>query len=952
MTDAFAALRAALAGRYAFERRQDSSPPLLGRGGMAEVYLAQDLRHHRQVAIKALQPVVAHTMGTKRFLQEIEIDARLSHPNILPLFEAGSIDLPDTLPVLWFAMPYVAGGTLRRRLDREGQLPIDVALHIARQVAEALAHAHRHEIVHRDIKPENILLDGDDVFLADFGIAKAISLGVEGITSYDRVVGTVAYMSPEQAEGAGVRRLDGRSDIYSLGCVLYEMLSGEPPFTGPSSQAVLARHKLEPPHSISVVRPSVPRGLEKLVERSLAKVPADRFATAADFAQALSHPPEHWERQDRFRPSRPVTWSLAAAGVALLVLLALLWSKPTSKSPAPNRVVIFAVAPEPADGADSSLPTSVTEALLTTIGSTSSFTAIDGRRLDTRASEKSRAAGVGAGYYLRSVLHASDSLRLRLELHDRVTDTVLVRILAFGTGATGWEIGFHAAQRLVPLLFPSSHDRDFPLLTTVGPEALAEFFQAEQRYRESSFEEALGHYLRAVAVDSGFALAGLRGAQAATWTKQPDQARSLLGVALARSAGLPPRFKRLAGALDAYLGGKADSAVARLRQMLREDGESPEAWMLLGETYTHLLPAEGPLDSLAEDAFRRTRQLDSSFTPVLFHLIEFAARRGDTVEGGRALRRLKTARPDSITLGSAELMLRCVTRPLTMDQWRETVERSPDQVRVAAQSLSVAGLRQRACARDGWQALLAFDAGETETATLRRFGARLALQHLLVAEGRDAEVRALWNADTLFNLSYGDQMLVLDALATGRFAAHADRFAERHFAELAAGDSVASHDLWLAGSWAARRGRAGPELRAAAESLAARARRGGGRRDSLLARSLAAQQTLARGDTTLALEQLRALTPNATETVLIAWNPWESLGYERLLFTELLVSRRKYPEALKVAAGFDAPAPLVYAIYLPAALELRLLAAEAWQEQSVARQCRNRLAALRGSAVP
>jgi hypothetical protein len=580
---------------------------------------------------------------------------------------------------------------------------------------------------------------------------------------------------------------------------------------------------------------------------------------------------------------------------------------------------------------------------------TASLSPIDGRRLETGRSEEDRAAAARAGYYLRTVLHASDSIRIRLELHDRIGDTVIGRAFAFAATTTGWEIGFHTAQQLVPLLFPTAHGPDFPLLTTVGPEALAEFFQGELRYRESSFEEALGHYWRAVAADSGFALAGLRGAQAANWTEQRDQARPLLAIALPRLADLPPRFQRLARALDAYLGGRADTAVAILRQTLSEDGESPEAWMLLGETYNHLLPAAGPLDSLAEDAFRRTRQLDSAFTPVLFHLIEFAARRGDTVEGAKALHRLKAARMDSVELGAAELMLRCVTRPLTLLQWREAVKRSPDEVRIAAQSLSVAGLHQPACARDGWAALLAFDAGATDPeSTNRLFYSRVALQHLLVAEDREDEIAELWGADTVFNRGFRDQMLVLDALATGWFAKHADRFVEEHLAALARGDSVPSPDLWLAGSWAARSGHAGVELQAVAESLAVRARRGGEKRDSLFALSLAAQRTLALGDTALALEQLRGLRADAG-TIAIAWNPWESLGYERLLLTQLLVSRRRYAEALEVGAAFDSPAPLVYAIYLPTALRLRLQAAEAWQEQSVARQCRERLAALRAS---
>ncbi|HSE45959.1 MAG TPA: serine/threonine-protein kinase, partial [Gemmatimonadales bacterium] len=290
-TDAFAAIEAALAGRYSFERREDGGPPLLGSGGMAEVYLATDLRHQRPVAIKVLQRVVANILGPERFLQEIGIATRLTHPNILPLLEAGSSDIPQGGTLLWFAMPAVAG-SLRDRLNREGELAIEVALRIAQQIAEALACAHGEHLVHRDVKPENILLDGDHVFLADFGIAKALSHVTEEITSAGLAVGTPAYMSPEQ--GGGHARIDARSDVYSLGCVLYEMLAGEPPFTGPSTQAIIARHQAEPPRSLRVVRPTISPALEALVMRALAKVPADRFISATAFAVEVSQPLMAW----------------------------------------------------------------------------------------------------------------------------------------------------------------------------------------------------------------------------------------------------------------------------------------------------------------------------------------------------------------------------------------------------------------------------------------------------------------------------------------------------------------------------------------------------------------------------------------------------------------------------------------------------------------------------------
>jgi tetratricopeptide (TPR) repeat protein/TolB-like protein len=280
MPDLETALRAKLAGRYALERE-------LGHGGMATVYLAEDVRHHRQVAIKVLHPELGAVLGADRFLREIGIAARLNHPHILPLHDSGTLDLGLGRPVLFYAMPYVSGRSLRERLREELQLPMEEALAIARQVADALDHAHRQGVIHRDIKPENILLAEGQAVLADFGIARALDVAAgDRLTETGLAIGTPAYMSPEQS--AGSTQVDARSDIYSLGCVLYEMLGGQPPFSGPSPQAILARHAIDPVPSLRTLRPTVPRALALVVTRSLAKVPADRFPTARGFAEAVA----------------------------------------------------------------------------------------------------------------------------------------------------------------------------------------------------------------------------------------------------------------------------------------------------------------------------------------------------------------------------------------------------------------------------------------------------------------------------------------------------------------------------------------------------------------------------------------------------------------------------------------------------------------------------------------
>ena len=277
MTDLRAQLQAGLSGSYTLERE-------LGRGGMATVFLAQDLKHDRPVALKVLHPELANSLGPDRFLREIKLAARLQHPHILTVLDSG-----ETGARLWFTMPFIAGESLRQRLTRERQLTLGTALGIAREAARALDYAHHHGIIHRDIKPENILLTEDGTTLvADFGIARALDEGTEPggerLTATGISIGTPAYMSPEQS--VADRALDLRTDIYSLGAVLYEMLAGEPPFSGPNQQAILAKRLSEPVPHLSTLR-DVPPAVERIVTRALARAPADRFASAGEFAAAL-----------------------------------------------------------------------------------------------------------------------------------------------------------------------------------------------------------------------------------------------------------------------------------------------------------------------------------------------------------------------------------------------------------------------------------------------------------------------------------------------------------------------------------------------------------------------------------------------------------------------------------------------------------------------------------------
>ena len=333
-------LTIALQDRYRVERE-------LGRGGMAIVLLAEDLKHRRRVALKVLQPELSAALGAERFLREIEIVAGLQHPHILPLYDSG-----QAATLLYFVMPYAEGESLRQLLAREGQLPLDTAMRITHEVGGALQYAHDHGVIHRDVKPENVMVTAGQAVVTDFGIARALhAAGGVSLTLSGMVVGTPQYMCPEQATGGVV---DGRSDQYSLACVLYEMLVGQPPFTGPSAQAVLARHSLDPVPGVRVVRQAVPPEVEAAILRAMAKTPADRFPSIRQFLEALEQP--------RAMSGPITTPSLAASGgrvwvwrPGLVVLAAtlllggagwwILQRRPAAPALAPSAIGSIAVLP-------------------------------------------------------------------------------------------------------------------------------------------------------------------------------------------------------------------------------------------------------------------------------------------------------------------------------------------------------------------------------------------------------------------------------------------------------------------------------------------------------------------------------------------------------------------------------------------------------------------------------
>lgn len=561
-------------GAYLIERE-------LGRGGTATVYLARDTRHDRLVALKVLRAELSASLGAERFAREIAIAAQLSHPHILPLHDSGSLDLAPDTRVLFYTMPYIEGRSLRERLRDEAQLPVDEVLRIARQVADALDHAHRHGVVHRDIKPENILLAGYqprggaagrepsgrvEAVVADFGIARAVDIaGAERLTETGLALGTPDYMSPEQ--GAGSARLDARSDIYALGVVVYEMLAGQLPFTGPSPQAILARHAVDPVPSLRTVRPTVSPSLEQAVTRALAKVPADRFATAGAFADALAAPSSATPAQANAAPTvlvRPAPsaarrrWLVAsAAGLAIAGagLAGALARKPVALDP-----TLVLVAPFQNRSGDSTLDPlgeiaadyiarGLAETRLVQVVDARSEAAAQGRRLDPAdARALARSAGAGNvvwGSYDRT---PGDSLEVQAEVLDTRTGRV-ARLVEPASAPTSARVTAVEAvrQRVMGALATVLDPRFADWQEASQPptyEAYQQYLAGENAggdnclYDAGCTERRIAHYRRAAAIDSSFTLPVTSAAFAYWFQGDCPRVDSIAGV-------LQPRLERL-----------------------------------------------------------------------------------------------------------------------------------------------------------------------------------------------------------------------------------------------------------------------------------------------------------------------------------------------------------------------------------------------------------------------
>jgi len=627
----------ALRDRYLLEHE-------LGRGGMATVFLARDLKHDRLVALKTLHPEIAAALGTERFLQEIQLTARLQHPHILPLFDSG-----EAAGRLWYVMPYVEGETLRQRLAREKQLPVDDAIQIARNVLAALACAHDHGVVHRDIKPENILLERDQAVVADFGIAHAISVaGDERLTATGLTLGTPAYMSPEQA--AGEPRLDARSDIYSLGCVVYEMLAGEPPFTGPTPQAVIAKRLAETPTRLRTVREAVSESLEHAVGRALARVPADRFSTADDFAEALlrSGTDQTARRSRRRRLIPGVVAALIAIAIGLLV------RRPWS--PGATRILdsnLLAVAPFEVLATDLELWREGLVDLLSrsldgagplrTVSPTLVIHRWSGRADPVSAAELARRTGAGLALFGSLVRAGTDSVRLTATLLDVITERPIGEIELHDVSSRIDRLADSAAVgalRELGRVRPIGAVRQIALGARTLP-VLRAFLRGEQFFRRTAWDSAMTHYERATALDSTFAVAwrrmgGVRGCGRIGFKGDPlaleyGLRAGALNRRLAPRDSLLVTADSLFGALFQELGDPAwrehhSRLYATLNEAVRRYPQDPEIWYELGDALFHWPRTGQTAPEQVMEAFDRAIALDSAFGPAYIHPIEIALR--------------------------------------------------------------------------------------------------------------------------------------------------------------------------------------------------------------------------------------------------------------------------------------------------------------------------------------
>jgi len=824
----------------------------IGRGGMATVYLAHDLRHERQVAVKVLRPELAATLGAERFLQEIKTTANLQHPHILPLYDSGavyrSIDgsmdrgigdatagrftdptIARSPEFLYYVMPYVEGESLRDRLRRERQLPLDDALRITGEVADALGYAHSHGIIHRDIKPENILLESDHAIVADFGVARAVSAGGgDRLTLTGFAVGTPAYMSPEQASGD--EHLDARSDVYALGCVLYEMLAGEPPHTGATPQAILARQLTGEVRPIRPVRSTVSAGLDAAVRQALAPSPADRFPTAAAFVEALRRPQAGPRRSSAVlslvvsrRTLRTVLATVAVIAAAVAVALIgrnLLGVRQARAGERPATVAVFpfrALGPEAG-----SLGEGVADLLAATLDGTVGVAVSDPgglwrplRRGDgplrvpelEEAAEIARRAGVpsivlgsltavGGRLDLSTRVYGADG-RLRATLTASApADSLpaLVNRMAIDVVAAVWE---RDTLPTVPVI---------ERFTTQSVDALQAYLDAKRLKRLGRYEEAEAALEHAVTLDSTFALAQMELFDVRSMVLYLN-ARPFVGLtdiidrAMRYRDRLTARNRLRVEALRAMDETDGVLAASLIDRILDIDSLDVEA---LHERALAYVAYGWQMDKTENDvaaAYRRVADVDSSSVIAELMLAWLAETEGDRDGVARAVGRLRALdTTGAFAQGRLGALRALEARPGDRERMLETIAALP----APAVFTAVRDLRQLRPALA--EQLLAVLLGDTMPVFHQRIGQGARAQ-LWIAEGRTAAVDSLVRLGQLEPVRQRVNRMLLGSFLLGVGDSASARRAASELAAYAPRESLAAYldnrpEVWAA-AWTA-----------------------------------------------------------------------------------------------------------------------------------------------------
>jgi TolB-like protein/tRNA A-37 threonylcarbamoyl transferase component Bud32 len=649
-------LERGLAGRYRID-----AP--LGQGGMATVYRAMDLRHDRPVALKVLRPELAGALGPDRFLREIRITARLDHPGILSIFDSGETD-----GLLWYAMPLVLGESLRSWLQAGRKLPVPEAVRIAREVAEALDYAHGSGVVHRDVKPENILLRGSasqdrtstagwHPVIADFGIAHLEATAGDRLTSTGFTLGTAAYMSPEQA--AGNRDIDARTDVYALGCVLYEMICGEPPFTGANPQAILARQLMEAPRAPHVTRPALSPELDRIALRALEREPADRFQSAGALAEALSSAVAAGSAPARSRWPRA---AVVAVGIAIAALGVYRLSPRSEKAPASTvdrRVVaVMPFVPSSGDTALSRLGRDLVFTLSATLDGIAdlrtadphSILALSAQQSGIRLADSAAALArrLGAGRLVEgSLVRIGGGVRVDVTVHDATTGEQIARESAEAPSDSIARFTDSLAIRLLPALVPAGAFASGSLegaFRTRSVPAIREFLTGERLLAQSLFEQASAAYARALDADSTFWLALARRVFAEDWVHNP-QVGPLADTLIAHAADLPRRERLEIEARRALRDSSLESALRAHEAVARAYPTGWFGWASYADHLTHHGPLVGRALEEGRNAWDRVVDLNPDLVFAWDHIGLLAALERDSIRLGNALAALERANP-------------------------------------------------------------------------------------------------------------------------------------------------------------------------------------------------------------------------------------------------------------------------------------------------------------------